>query len=192
MVFFVFFVGTPIHVVFIYGLRKKEFSYTNFGLIEIMLDIVFIADIVLNFSTGYIAQKTDRIVLRRTKIIKHYLKGMFWVDLISSIPWTLFLPSPLNPTKEESEATLYDCVSMNVYFDSCLMDFFDLLQLVKFLRFSTLLQYVNNFTKRHKLRFFYMKIFKVRPLPSSVNDLDLLINIKVRVVYWLLFVDCVL
>lgn len=163
IVFFIFFVCTPIHVIFIYGLRKNTYSYENYGLVEFILDIFFITDIFMNYCTGFIEQKTDRIVLDPKKITKRYVQTFFWVDFISSFPWNLLVSTPRHPTKEEEEATLYDCMSFSVYFDSCLIDFLDMVQLIKFARFPMLLHYVDNFTKRHNLRFFYMKIFKVGP-----------------------------
>lgn len=164
LIFFTFFIFTPINVVFIYGLRKNDYTYKTYGIVEFTLDFFFLSDIIINFFTGFIEKKTDRIVLKNRSIAVRYLRGMFWVDLLTSIPWNLFVRTPLNPTKEETDATLYDCIYSDTYFDSCLIDFLDIVQLIKFVRFPTLLTYVDNFTKRFNLRFFYMKIFKVTPL----------------------------
>ncbi|KAI0984507.1 hypothetical protein GJ496_008305 [Pomphorhynchus laevis] len=54
---------------------------------NILSDIFFIFDIIINFRTGIIVNNyVDEIILNPKQIAKHYLKGWFLVDLVSSFP----------------------------------------------------------------------------------------------------------
>ena len=50
----------------------------------VICDLLFMTDVVFNFFTGYIVEES--VVMKREKIIRRYLKGWFWIDLISSLP----------------------------------------------------------------------------------------------------------
>ena len=64
-----------------------EIDTTDFMFIlDFTIDVMFIADIVLNFNTGFYTK--NQLVMKRFPIAKDYLKQWFWVDLISSIPYT--------------------------------------------------------------------------------------------------------
>jgi len=52
---------------------------------EGVLDFFFILDVFLNFNIAYY-DKTNKIVSKRRSIAEHYLKGFFWIDLLTSIP----------------------------------------------------------------------------------------------------------
>ena len=56
---------------------------------EMIVDIMFMLDIVLNFNTGY--HEKNRMILLRAKIFKNYVTSWFWVDLLSSCPYTWIL-----------------------------------------------------------------------------------------------------
>ena len=56
-------------------------------LIDIGVDIIFIADVVLSFFTSYIDPSSGEIVQSIKKISLTYLKGWFWMDLLASMPW---------------------------------------------------------------------------------------------------------
>lgn len=68
-----------------FEVKFSEFLF----ILEIIIDVMFIIDIVLNFNTG-IYVKT-RLILQRKKIALDYLKWWFWIDLVSSLPLTWIL-----------------------------------------------------------------------------------------------------
>jgi hypothetical protein len=57
--------------------------------LDIMLDLFFLADVVLNFRTGYIDSKTKVVVFNPRDVARRYVSGWFFVDLISSLPVSL-------------------------------------------------------------------------------------------------------
>jgi hypothetical protein len=54
---------------------------------------LFTCDLLMNFFTGYHAGKKDEhqqegaLVTDRASIAVHYLRGWFWVDFLSTVPW---------------------------------------------------------------------------------------------------------
>lgn len=54
-----------------------------------MLDIWFAVDIIFNFRTGF--THDGHVVLQPSKIVRHYLAFWFWIDLLASIPFEIFL-----------------------------------------------------------------------------------------------------
>jgi potassium voltage-gated channel Eag-related subfamily H protein 7 len=68
---------------------------TAISVVNILIDILFIADIVLNFRTGYI-DEAKKLVLDKTRIRSRYLRGWFILDVVSSFPvQVLILINPL-------------------------------------------------------------------------------------------------
>ena len=55
-------------------------------ILEFIIDISFILDIFLNFNTGFYAK--SQLIMRRLPIAKEYMKKWFWVDFVSSVPYT--------------------------------------------------------------------------------------------------------
>ena len=83
------FLSSLIYLIFFpYLLSKNYLIFENNKLwitIFIIIDIVYIIDIVINFFRAY--QNFDERLIRRTKkIIFHYLKTWFFLDLIQAIP----------------------------------------------------------------------------------------------------------
>ena len=58
--------------------------------IDMIVDIMFIIDIVINFRTTYV-NKNDEVVSHPLKIAIHYFKGWFLIDVIAAIPFDLLL-----------------------------------------------------------------------------------------------------
>ena len=54
--------------------------------LETVIDSIFILDVILNFNTGFYYSNT--IISDRYEIAKDYVKFWFWIDLVSSIPYT--------------------------------------------------------------------------------------------------------
>lgn len=54
--------------------------------LEIVIDILFMVDIVLNFNTGFYSKEFR--IMKRRDICIDYLRFWFWIDLVSSVPYT--------------------------------------------------------------------------------------------------------
>lgn len=52
---------------------------------DLLIDLIFWTDIVLNFFTGY--DKGYEVIMDKGKIVRHYLKGWFLLDLIATVDW---------------------------------------------------------------------------------------------------------
>lgn len=56
-----------------------------FETIDLAMDIFFICDVFLNFSTTY-AEEDGRVVSDYRKIASNYIAFWFWIDFVSSVP----------------------------------------------------------------------------------------------------------
>jgi hypothetical protein len=68
----------PIKVSFI------EESYTAVFVFELLVDILFLTDVVLTFFTAF--YKKNELIIDKTEIMKNYMSGWFLIDLTTSIP----------------------------------------------------------------------------------------------------------
>jgi hypothetical protein len=59
--------------------------------VEFVIDVVFIADIVIQFFTAYQDEVRDIVVTSPSHIRVRYLKGWFWFDVVSALPIDWFL-----------------------------------------------------------------------------------------------------
>lgn len=60
------------------------------AIIDLIVDIMFIIDILINFRTTYV-NKNDQVVSHPGKIALHYFKGWFLIDVVAAIPFDLML-----------------------------------------------------------------------------------------------------
>lgn len=60
------------------------------AIIDLIVDIMFIIDILINFRTTYV-NKNDQVVSNSGKIALHYFKGWFLIDVVAAIPFDLML-----------------------------------------------------------------------------------------------------
>ncbi|XP_023332947.1 potassium voltage-gated channel unc-103 isoform X1 [Eurytemora carolleeae] len=58
--------------------------------IDLIVDIMFIIDILINFRTTYVNDQ-DEVVSQPSKIAVHYFRGWFVIDLVAAIPFDLLL-----------------------------------------------------------------------------------------------------
>ena len=61
---------------------------------ELIVDISFGVDIILNFLTGYIDSKTKRLVTKPKLIAIRYLKGFFIIDVVATVPFGYVINNP--------------------------------------------------------------------------------------------------
>ena len=52
-----------------------------------IIDVFFFIDIIINFRTIQVDQMTGEFITSTKGIAIYYLKGSFWIDLISTIPF---------------------------------------------------------------------------------------------------------
>lgn len=120
----------PLHVIFPWSVAYKtwwgftvfaaaytiffetfEVAFSSGGLaksgsliVEIILLTIFILDIIINFNLAYY-DENNKIVFNRQCIFKHYIRKMFWVDLIGVIPFYLICLQATGTLGEESQFT---------------------------------------------------------------------------------------
>lgn len=70
--------------------RKHKFTHDPLTIADLIVDILFILDIIINFRTTYV-NKHDEVVSHHGKIAIHYFKGWFLVDMVAAIPFDLLL-----------------------------------------------------------------------------------------------------
>ncbi|XP_066252021.1 potassium voltage-gated channel unc-103 isoform X5 [Euwallacea similis] len=68
--------------------KNKKYSEDPIVIIDLIVDVTFIVDILINFRTTYVSGN-DEIVSDPGKIAVHYLKGWFLIDLVAAVPFDL-------------------------------------------------------------------------------------------------------
>lgn len=61
-------------------------------IVGLIVDLMFIIDILINFRTTYVEIKSEEVVSSPKKIAIHYLKTWFIVDFVAAIPFDYFIP----------------------------------------------------------------------------------------------------
>ncbi|KAF2882474.1 hypothetical protein ILUMI_23699, partial [Ignelater luminosus] len=70
--------------------KSKKYGDDPIVLIDLIVDVTFIVDILINFRTTYVSGN-DEVVSHPGRIAVHYLKGWFLIDLVAAIPFDLLL-----------------------------------------------------------------------------------------------------
>lgn len=97
-----------------------------FEIFNALIDILFMVDVIINFRTTYMNPKTGEEVFDLKMIAKHYLKGRFWLDILASLPLDLI------------GVLVFSGNSNTIVFEA-----FGLLKLVRVLRLSRIIMYMN-------------------------------------------------
>lgn len=58
--------------------------------VDLIVDIMFIIDILINFRTTYV-NANDEVVSHPLRIAVHYFKGWFLIDMVAAIPFDLLI-----------------------------------------------------------------------------------------------------
>lgn len=111
----------PYNVAF-YG-TDEDYKWTIFNAI---LDFLFFLDVIVNFRTTYIDEKTSEEIFEPCMIAQQYLKGRFWVDIIASIPFDNIAEFIIQSDD-----------------NSTALQIFGLIKLVRILRLSRLMTFMN-------------------------------------------------
>ncbi|XP_077369755.1 voltage-gated inwardly rectifying potassium channel KCNH7-like isoform X2 [Festucalex cinctus] len=72
--------------------RRQECGYScsPLNVVDLMVDIMFIVDILINFRTTYV-NSNEEVVSHPGKIAVHYFKGWFLIDMVAAIPFDLLI-----------------------------------------------------------------------------------------------------
>ncbi|XP_025915034.1 potassium voltage-gated channel subfamily H member 6 [Apteryx rowi] len=90
-------VFTPYSAAFLLNEEQVEekrwdcgYSCNPLNIIDLIVDIMFIVDIIINFRTTYV-NINDEVVSHPGKIAIHYFKGWFLIDMVAAIPFDLLI-----------------------------------------------------------------------------------------------------
>ncbi|XP_074857266.1 voltage-gated inwardly rectifying potassium channel KCNH7 [Carettochelys insculpta] len=70
--------------------RLCGYSCSPLNVVDLIVDIMFIIDILINFRTTYVNQN-EEVVSDPAKIAIHYFKGWFLIDMVAAIPFDLLI-----------------------------------------------------------------------------------------------------
>ncbi|XP_065108416.1 voltage-gated inwardly rectifying potassium channel KCNH7-like [Paramisgurnus dabryanus] len=70
--------------------RECGYSCNPLNVVDLMVDIMFIIDILINFRTTYV-NLNEEVVSHPGKIAIHYFKGWFLIDMVAAIPFDLLI-----------------------------------------------------------------------------------------------------
>lgn len=90
----------PYEAAFLVNTKESVWQEISSGepqeIVNLMVDLMFIIDILINFRTTYVEKKSEVVVSSPKKIAIHYLKSWFIVDFIAAIPFDYFIPDEAN------------------------------------------------------------------------------------------------
>ncbi|KAM8933666.1 voltage-gated inwardly rectifying potassium channel KCNH7 [Pelodytes ibericus] len=87
---------TPYSAAFLLNDREEQkrrecgYSCNPLNVVDLMVDIMFIIDILINFRTTYV-NHNEEVVSDPAKIAIHYFKGWFLIDMVAAIPFDLLI-----------------------------------------------------------------------------------------------------
>lgn len=87
---------TPYSAAFLLNEQEEEktrecgYSCNPLNIVDLIVDIMFIIDIIINFRTTYV-NINDEVVSHPAKIAIHYFKGWFLIDMVAAIPFDLLI-----------------------------------------------------------------------------------------------------
>lgn len=72
--------------------RRRTCGYTcnPLNVVDLLVDVMFIVDILINFRTTYVNQN-EEVVSHPGRIAQHYFKGWFLIDIVAAIPFDLLI-----------------------------------------------------------------------------------------------------
>ncbi|KAJ8350709.1 hypothetical protein SKAU_G00258390 [Synaphobranchus kaupii] len=87
---------TPYSAAFLLNDREEQkrhecgYSCNPLNIVDLMVDIMFIIDILINFRTTYV-NANEEVVSHPGRIAIHYFKGWFLIDMVAAIPFDLLI-----------------------------------------------------------------------------------------------------
>ena len=92
--------------------------------------LVFFIDMMLNFRTGYVLE--GEVIMNPRKIVWHYLRGWFFIDVLSTVPWDVIFCSATECGEEAIRASAA-LTALRI---------FKLLRLLRLLRVTRIFKYL--------------------------------------------------
>ena len=107
---------------------------------SIVMDLWFVADLLLNFRTGYVDHGAT--VMDSKKIAQNYLKTWFAIDFVASIPWEAFIATQAvsEDSSDSKKKATRKSVKMSKYF-----------KIPKLLRMARLLRVFHKYARFYAL-----------------------------------------
>ncbi|KAE8280122.1 Potassium voltage-gated channel subfamily H member 2 [Larimichthys crocea] len=72
------------------AMQNCGYSCSPLNVVDLIVDIMFIIDILINFRTTYV-NSNDEVVSHPVRIAVHYFKGWFLIDMVAAIPFDLLI-----------------------------------------------------------------------------------------------------
>ncbi|XP_041831912.1 potassium voltage-gated channel subfamily H member 6a isoform X3 [Melanotaenia boesemani] len=86
--------------------RSCGYSCNPLNVVDLVVDVMFIVDILINFRTTYV-NHNDEVVSHPGRIAQHYFKGWFLIDIVAAIPFDLLIfRSGSQETEPQTQTTL--------------------------------------------------------------------------------------
>jgi hypothetical protein len=85
LISFFLILGISLYIPFVFAF-DIDTSVGGFYTFELFLDCWFLFEIIMNFFTGYVEKGI--LIMDRKKIFKKYVKTWFFIDMISSFPFS--------------------------------------------------------------------------------------------------------
>lgn len=96
--------------------RNRKYYDDPIVVIDLLVDVMFIIDILINFRTTYV-NSNDEVVSHPGKIAVHYLRGWFVIDVVAAIPFDLlFLGSETDEVRNTLLTILFFLLFRSVSF----------------------------------------------------------------------------
>lgn len=111
--------------------------------IELLIDSLFLTDVILNFNLCYYDQ-SNQLVVSRKLIAKRYLKTWFVVDFLGCFPFQLI------STDENADSNTEYSKFLRIFRFSRFTKIFKIVRLLKMVRIFRSKSFVNQFTERVK------------------------------------------
>ncbi len=70
-----------------YRIAFEDVTPLGWLVTDILVDCIFLSDIVLNFLTGYREKQSAHLISDCRSIAMNYIKSWFFIDLISIFPF---------------------------------------------------------------------------------------------------------
>lgn len=77
------------------GFQTQSALWSTWFIIDLVVDLSFVFDLILNFFAYYENPRTKVVIANRSKIQKRYLKSWFGLDVLAILPFGAILPSIL-------------------------------------------------------------------------------------------------
>ena len=133
------------------GFAREMTPLTAEWFVELLTDIYFIVDIIVNFRTAYYDE--DELVVKPSQVAKQYTKGWFAIDVLSCLP--VGYVSQIIVAFQESSADDNTSASAN---DIKALKILRLLRLAKLLRLARLRKVIKRHEENMENIMGYMKL----------------------------------